>query len=98
MLSLLLPLMAVADGPTKFAAPEMLLAEGRPVNAEEGMLYPSPVLFDVDGDGQINYEEFVKMMMSSWRGAMGTRSLLLGETLSFATPHVLLFHQIGSWS
>ena len=52
MLSLLLPLLAVVDGPTRFAAPERLLADGRPINAEEGMLYPSPVLFDVDGDGQ----------------------------------------------
>ncbi len=52
MLSLLLPLMAVADGPTKFAAPEMLLAEGRPINAKEGMSYPSPVLIDIDGDGR----------------------------------------------
>ncbi|KAM0946460.1 putative EF-hand domain-containing protein [Dioscorea sansibarensis] len=31
---------------------------------------------DVDGDGQINYEEFVKVMMAKWR-----RSILVSSSL-----------------
>jgi hypothetical protein len=52
MLQLLLPLLAAVDDPVEFAAPELLLADGQPVNAVEAMPYPSPVLFDVDRDGR----------------------------------------------
>ena len=52
MLQLLLPLLAAAEEPLEFAAPELLLADGQPVNAVEGMPYPSPVLIDVDRDGR----------------------------------------------
>ena len=55
MLTLLTPLLlaGVHDvGPARFAAPELLLADGKPINQVEGMLYPSPVLFDIDNDGR----------------------------------------------
>ena len=36
----------------QFAQPELLLADGKPINQVEDMPYPSPVLFDVDRDGK----------------------------------------------
>jgi hypothetical protein len=36
----------------RFAAPERLLAHGKFVNEVEAMRYPSPVLLDIDSDGQ----------------------------------------------
>ncbi len=35
-----------------FDAPVRLLADGKPLNEVECMLYPSPVLLDIDSDGQ----------------------------------------------
>ena len=41
-----------AQETAKFAAPERLQANGEFVNEVEKTLYPSPVLVDIDGDGQ----------------------------------------------
>lgn len=41
-----------AQDKAKFATPERLKANGKFVNEVEKTLYPSPVLFDIDGDGQ----------------------------------------------
>ncbi|QDU83199.1 hypothetical protein Pla163_02970 [Planctomycetes bacterium Pla163] len=44
------PAAAKARGP-RFAAPVMVRAGDAPLNGADDLLYPSPVLFDVDGDG-----------------------------------------------
>ncbi len=49
---LLLTLSSAGCSPDDFAEPELLLADGKPLNQEEGMLFPSPVLFDIDRDGR----------------------------------------------
>src|SRR5262245_55599326 len=36
----------------QFHAPVRLTTEGVPINQKEKLLYPSPVLLDIDGDGQ----------------------------------------------
>jgi len=36
---------------TEFAQPELLRVDGQPMNADGKMMYPSPVVFDIDGDG-----------------------------------------------
>jgi hypothetical protein len=35
-----------------FEQPVRLMSEGKPINQEERLLYPSPVLLDLNGDGQ----------------------------------------------
>lgn len=50
MLSLI-ALAALAEEPTHFAEPLPLYADGVLMNGIEKMPYPSPVLFDIDRDG-----------------------------------------------
>jgi hypothetical protein len=50
-LALLVSASAHVDQP-RFSTPELVLADGQALNAVEGMLFPSPVLFDIDRDGQ----------------------------------------------
>jgi hypothetical protein len=46
-------LTAVAEQPkTLFEPPVRLLSEGMPINQREKLLYPSPVLLDLNGDKQ----------------------------------------------
>ena len=40
------------DDLPRFASPRVVLADGEPVNGVEKQPYPSPVLFDIDRDGQ----------------------------------------------
>lgn len=56
MIAMAFSVVVHAQGTASFADPELLLANGRPMNAVEKMPYPSPVLFDIDGDGK---REFV---------------------------------------
>jgi hypothetical protein len=44
---------AAAEPPkAAFAPPVRLMTDGQPINQREKLLYPSPVLLDIDGDGQ----------------------------------------------
>jgi len=40
---------------------------------------------DVDGDGQINYEEFVKVMMAKWWHTISTKFLIDGKKMTMLT-------------
>ena len=47
-------LAALADPPKpQFDPPVRLTADGRPINQTEKLLYPSPVLLDIDGDTRV---------------------------------------------
>ena len=37
---------------TGFGEPELLYVGDKPLNADGGMMYPSPAIFDIDNDGQ----------------------------------------------
>jgi hypothetical protein len=43
---------AAQEGKSLFEDPVRLTVEGRPLNQEEKLLYPTPVLLDIDADGQ----------------------------------------------
>ena len=48
-----LPLVLQAQQPKiEFAAPVRLLSEGKPLNQREKLLFPSPVLMEIDGSKQ----------------------------------------------
>jgi flavin reductase (DIM6/NTAB) family NADH-FMN oxidoreductase RutF len=40
------------DSRTVFGEPELLYVGDKPMNADGGMMYPSPAIFDFDNDGQ----------------------------------------------
>lgn len=44
------PAAAKANGPA-FAAPALIVGVDGPINSEKNLLFPTPVLFDVDRDG-----------------------------------------------
>jgi hypothetical protein len=49
-----LAMSAPAEEPkARFDVPVRLMTEGVPINEKEQLLYPSPVLIDIDGDGQV---------------------------------------------
>jgi hypothetical protein len=50
--AVLVAVAARAEPPVLFEPPVRLLSEGMPLNQQEKLLYPSPVLCDIDGDGQ----------------------------------------------
>ena len=45
---------------------------------------------DVDGDGQINYEEFVKMMMSKWLGELAGNPVIFMLCVSMCVKFCLV--------
>lgn len=41
------------EGPSLFAAPQMLMVGNQPLNQAARQMYPSPAIYDVDNDGQL---------------------------------------------
>lgn len=49
---------------------------------------------DLDGDGLVNYEEFVKMMLAVWYSKL---ELMMARTRNIIKQKYIYIHQNGTW-